>query len=140
MSKPNLPPFPPLEGDDPANFFCDVVSVDAAMTYARSYAEEAVRQALVADERRCEYCDGTGDVHSIDGEWRGTCICPAGRALAASNIDERAAFEHWASDDGETPTAVERAGHGYRLAQIQTYWVAWQARAALSVKPETRDG
>ncbi|CAB3812164.1 hypothetical protein [Achromobacter denitrificans] len=48
MSKPNLPPFPPLEGDDPANFFCDVVSVDAAMTYARSYAEEAVRQALAA--------------------------------------------------------------------------------------------
>jgi len=22
---------------------------------------------------RCEYCDGTGDVHSIDGEWRGVC-------------------------------------------------------------------
>jgi hypothetical protein len=24
---------------------------------------------------RCEYCDGTGDVHSLDGEWRGSCIC-----------------------------------------------------------------
>lgn len=22
---------------------------------------------------RCPYCDGTGDVHSIDGEWRGVC-------------------------------------------------------------------
>lgn len=52
-------------------------------------------------------------------------------ALAALKIDERAAFEHWASDDGENPTAVERSGHGYRLAQIQTYWVAWQARASL---------
>ncbi|TRM53244.1 hypothetical protein YH64_009085 [Achromobacter sp. LC458] len=104
----------------------------------RAYAEEAVRQALAAHERRCEYCDGTGDVHSIDGEWRGVCICSVGRALAASKIDERAAFEYWASDDGETPTAVERAGHGYRLAQTQTYWVAWQARAALI--PETRDG
>ena len=100
--------------------------------------EEAVRQGLAAHERRCEYCDGTGDVHSIDGEWRGVCICSVGRALAASKIDERAAFEYWASDDGETPTAVERAGHGYRLAQIQTYWVAWQARAALI--PEPRDG
>ncbi|MDR0212864.1 MAG: hypothetical protein LBJ15_02530 [Comamonas sp.] len=28
---------------------------------------------------RCEYCDGTGDVHSLDGEWRGTCTCPAGK-------------------------------------------------------------
>lgn len=104
----------------------------------RAYAEEAVRQALAAHERRCEYCDGTGDVHSFEGEWRGVCICSVGRALAASKIDERAAFEYWASDDGETPTAVERAGHGYRLAQIQTYWVAWQARAALI--PEPRDG
>lgn len=30
-------------------------------------------------EQRCEYCDGTGDVHSLDGEWRGTCDCPAGQ-------------------------------------------------------------
>lgn len=27
---------------------------------------------------RCEYCDDSGDVHSIDGEWRGICICPSG--------------------------------------------------------------
>lgn len=26
----------------------------------------------------CDYCDGTGDVHSFDGEWRGYCTCPAG--------------------------------------------------------------
>jgi len=23
--------------------------------------------------QRCTYCDGTGDVHSPDGEWRGAC-------------------------------------------------------------------
>lgn len=28
---------------------------------------------------RCEYCDDSGDVHSLDSEWRGTCICPAGQ-------------------------------------------------------------
>lgn len=28
---------------------------------------------------RCEYCDDTGDVHSLDGEWRGLCTCPAGK-------------------------------------------------------------
>ncbi len=26
-------------------------------------------------EQRCEYCDGTGDVHGLDGEWRGECHC-----------------------------------------------------------------
>lgn len=31
-------------------------------------------------EQRCTYCDGTGDVHSIDGEWRGTCPCAAAPA------------------------------------------------------------
>lgn len=32
---------------------------------------------------RCEYCDDTGDVNSLDGEWRGTCSCPAGKNPAA---------------------------------------------------------
>ena len=30
---------------------------------------------------RCEHCDDTGDVTSIDGEWRGYCTCDAGKAL-----------------------------------------------------------
>lgn len=29
---------------------------------------------------RCGYCDDTGDVHSPDGQWRGSCSCPAGAA------------------------------------------------------------
>ena len=29
---------------------------------------------------RCCYCDDTGDVHSPDGQWRGSCSCPAGTA------------------------------------------------------------
>lgn len=40
-------------------------------------------QAAPSDAvRPCEYCDDTGDVHGLDGEWRGVCICPAGVALA----------------------------------------------------------
>ncbi|MBB0026785.1 hypothetical protein [Ralstonia pickettii] len=27
----------------------------------------------VAEPKRCEYCDGTGDVHRADGEWLGEC-------------------------------------------------------------------
>ena len=29
-------------------------------------------------ENRCPHCDGTGDVHRADGEWIGSCTCPAG--------------------------------------------------------------
>jgi hypothetical protein len=29
------------------------------------------------EEKRCQYCDGTGEVHDIDGEWRGSCNCGA---------------------------------------------------------------
>ena len=42
----------------------------------------ALRMAMLAAPapERCEYCDGTGDVHGLDGEWKGSCVCPAGRA------------------------------------------------------------
>jgi hypothetical protein len=40
----------------------------------------AAPQAQAAPPARCEYCDGTGDVHSITGEWRGRCTCEAGKA------------------------------------------------------------
>jgi hypothetical protein len=34
----------------------------------------------------CQYCDDTGDVHSIDGEWRGPCTaCDAKEVLAQGN-------------------------------------------------------
>lgn len=35
-------------------------------------------EPLVRAPARCLHCDGTGDVHSIDGEWRGRCTCSAG--------------------------------------------------------------
>lgn len=37
--------------------------------------------ALLAQPERCKYCDGTGDIHSIDGEWRGVCKCEAEKWL-----------------------------------------------------------
>jgi len=39
--------------------------------------------AEIGRPKRCPNCDDTGDVHSIDGEWRGTCECPAGQAIKA---------------------------------------------------------
>ena len=38
----------------------------------------------VQPPKRCPNCDDTGDVHSIDGEWRGVCHCPAGQAIKAA--------------------------------------------------------
>jgi hypothetical protein len=35
-------------------------------------------------DRPCEWCNGTGDVHSPDGEWRGTCVCAGGIAIDAA--------------------------------------------------------
>jgi hypothetical protein len=45
---------------------------------------------------------------------------------------ERAAFEAWFSDGGQSPKAVQRSGDGYLLAQAQSAWGVWQARAALA--------
>lgn len=52
---------------------------------------------------------------------------------------ERAAFEAWATDNGEYPKAVERDSAGnYRLLKVHTDWIAWQAgRAALAAAPAT---
>ena len=43
---------------------------------------------------------------------------------------ERDAFEHWMSDEGEAPKAVEKKEGVYVLLQSQICWVAWKARAA----------
>lgn len=57
-----------------------VARVDAALDSPLS-AQAAPK---VLDEQRCEYCDGTGDVHSIDGQWRGECTAckPEAKAQA----------------------------------------------------------
>ena len=41
------------------------------------------------EPKRCEYCDGTGDVTGFDGEWRGYCVCDAGQALKTPPPAER---------------------------------------------------
>ena len=45
----------------------------------------SVQQAIahLRDSELCPYCDGTGDVHRINGEWLGTCHCAAGAKIAS---------------------------------------------------------
>jgi uncharacterized protein (UPF0335 family) len=38
----------------------------------------------------CEYCDGTGDVHRIDGEWLGYCHCEEGQRLKVAPVPQSA--------------------------------------------------
>ena len=52
---------------------------DRAAELAASIESQA--RAKRENAGRCQYCDDTGDVHSIDGEWRGVCVCPAGKAI-----------------------------------------------------------
>jgi hypothetical protein len=59
--------------------------IDIWFDYADGPPEDwtgRMRRALdkAASFERCQYCDGTGDVHSIDGEWRGECTaCDANK-------------------------------------------------------------
>ena len=38
----------------------------------------------VQQEQMCPYCGGSGDITSLDGEWRGKCVCEAGTPAAAA--------------------------------------------------------
>lgn len=66
---------------------------------------------------RCEYCDGTGDVHSIDGEWRGECTeCDASRpAYQTATVEDvsSALYSHLMSgafDIGEAYLSLKCVG------------------------------
>lgn len=58
--------------------------------------------AAVADAKPCTYCDGTGDVHGFDGEWRGTCTeCDAapqaGQLSGNAGEVDTGAWQGWAT-------------------------------------------
>lgn len=40
--------------------------------------------------------------------------------------DARLAFEHWYSDQGKHPQAIERKGDAYVLMNTHISWTAWQ--------------
>lgn len=42
-----------------------------AVELLKAFAALAAPASAKVEGPRCEHCDGTGDVHSIDGEWRG---------------------------------------------------------------------
>ncbi len=65
---------------DNVSFYDEVRQAIESIDQAIARAERSAEGTLEA-EKRCEYCDGTGDVHDQTGEWRGVCVCEAGKAL-----------------------------------------------------------
>jgi hypothetical protein len=60
------------------NFTVQAKCQDAitAIKQAQQQPEKTALDFFIEDtQAHCPYCDGTGDVHSIDGEWRGVCSC-----------------------------------------------------------------
>ena len=66
-----------IEALDELVEYAEEAGFDWSLDNARA-ALAALRSMPAEPVKRCPYCDDTGDVHSIDGEWRGTCKCPAG--------------------------------------------------------------
>lgn len=70
----------------------------------------------------CEYCDDTGDVHRIDGEWLGFCHCEYGKRLQGASeieIDPTEDRSEGHSLDGETVGANTGGGHVTRDGNAQ---------------------
>lgn len=111
-------PQPDLFDDEPHDAETGELSPKLAHTIVTGLQTETGRAALVAavdimieqeeaqaDETLCEYCNGSGDVHRIDGEWLGRCHCEAGRyesdpATEIASASQGEAEDH--SDQRET--------------------------------------
>lgn len=101
-----------------------------ALGTVRSPALPAPEQ--VADPT-CAHCNGTGDVHSLTGEWRGSCDCgQATLAVPAISVDtERPKFELYLAKRG---IAATYAGDGqYAQRDTQREWEAWCSALGLDV-------
>ena len=71
------------------------------------------RKALAAanamrEQARCQYCDGTGDVHTPTGEWRGSCGCEAARTQATEPA--QAAFARLDKCEGKPDGTCDKCG------------------------------
>lgn len=66
----------------------DGVELVSRVVDGRTSTATSERMDATAGETapHCEYCDGTGDVHRIDGEWLGYCHCEEGQRLKAAPV------------------------------------------------------
>ena len=97
-------------------------------SFAATQAPSAPVDICAQMRALCSACGGTGDVHTIDGEWRGSCDCQASAPVAR---DMSAEFEAWAKREG-----LIQESHGIRSTSSACAVAqrAFDAGAALSVK------
>lgn len=77
---------------------------------------------------RCEYCDGTGDVHGLDGEWRGECTeCEAAKlhTLEKERDEARTAHQQELERHRKTFTQLEQAKRELEEAAAKRIYEAW---------------
>lgn len=72
---------PDVEGGEADEW---VAASRAAISEAEADMLAAPQPASAAVPTTCSYCDGTGDVHSADGEWRGVCNCAQPASLGVN--------------------------------------------------------
>lgn len=91
-----------VEGYDLRSSTFNMVTLGKWLDKFRSRTSLPVKQDVCAEMRAlCSACGGTGDVHSIDGEWRGRCTCEQ-----AAKIDGAQDAE-----DPDWPSVVMRSAH-----------------------------
>lgn len=82
---------------------------------------------------RCTWCDDTGDVHGLDGEWRGRCPCRAADKMDEKTIlkgvlealgwpakGEAYSPEAWAEKIANEATAHREVQHLWRMFRQNT--------------------
>lgn len=80
-----------------------LITTKKAAAQIDNYQERLKATLSQPATKRCEYCDGTGDVHSIDGEWRGVCTeCHPASARVVSDGDVDTACAAFAMKRGRT--------------------------------------
>jgi hypothetical protein len=113
-------------------------AVDEAVNHAVKMAEKYMRENFEAyaatlrqQAERCPYCDNTGDVHSIDGEWRGECHeCKARHAERGDGaVSDEVVGAAWNAYE-QALSARERFTQAYKRIAMRA-----ALEAALSAQP-----
>lgn len=146
VPEPKWPTMPPSKGQSSVLFDDGYAEGWAkCMAMCRKAAEAATPQPAAkppATEwntekgQRCPHCDGTGDVHSIDGQWRGRCYCPEGQASPSAQPAAKPAQpapQTIVTERDPHPNAFMLVPKG---TEIKAHWPSLTAQA----EPVARDG
>lgn len=80
-----------------ADAYCMEVIRNYVMSTASPTSSDAGKDVCKEMRDICIHCGGTGDVHSLDGEWRGECNCEASQWVRDARD---AARYRWISEQG----------------------------------------